>query len=149
MLTYEGSILISIDYTDLDFMLDIDSRKSTSRYVFTLGGAAVNQRSINQQCIVDSITEVEYVAAIEAAKVVVQLKKLLLDLIMVPQTQLPIILYCDNNGAIAQSKDLRNHKCGKHIEWKYHLIREIVQSGDVTVTKVASADNLAVPFTKA
>ena len=38
---------------------------------------------------------------------------------------------------------------GKHIERKYHLIREIVQRGDIIVEKIASEDNLAYPFTKA
>ena len=38
---------------------------------------------------------------------------------------------------------------GKHIERKYHLLREIVQRGDVTIIKIASAENLADPFTKA
>ncbi|MCQ7013088.1 hypothetical protein M9Y11_19915, partial [Clostridioides difficile] len=40
------------------------------------------------------------------------------------------------------------HKASKHIERKYHLIREIVKREDVVVTKIASADNLADPFTK-
>ena len=54
----------------------------------------------------------------------------------------------DNSGAVAQSKEPRNHGKGKHIERKYHLIRDIVQRGDVIVTKIATADNLADLFTK-
>ena len=60
----------------------------------------------------------------------------------------PLTLYCDYSGAVANSKELRSHKRGKHIERKYHLIREIVQRGDVIVTKIASADNLADLFIK-
>ena len=48
-----------------------------------------------------------------------------------------------------QSKDPRNHKKGKHIERKYHIIRDIVAGGDVVVAKIDSANNLANPFTKA
>ena len=55
---------------------------------------------------------------------------------MIPQAQLPIILYCDNNGVVAQSKDPKNHNGEKHIKRKYHLTREIVRRGDVVVTKV-------------
>ena len=62
--------------------------------------------------------------------------------------QVPITLFCDNSGAVAQSKEPRNHKRGKHIERKYHLIREIVGRGDVIVAKIASTENLADPFTK-
>ena len=38
----------------------------------------------------------------------------------------PMILYCDNSGVVAQAKELRNHRKGKHIKRKYHLVREIV-----------------------
>ena len=62
---------------------------------------------------------------------------------------LPITLYCDNSGAVANSKEPRSHKRGKHIERKYHLIREIVHRGDVVVKQIASEDNIADPFTKA
>ena len=48
ILTYGGSNLILFGYTNLDFMSDMDSRKSISRYVFTIGGAAVNWKSIKQ-----------------------------------------------------------------------------------------------------
>ena len=50
---------------------------------------------------------------------------------------------------MAQSKELRNHEKGKHVKQKYHLIRDIVQRGDVIVTKIVTKDNLTDPFTKA
>ena len=59
-----------------------------------------------------------------------------------------IILYCDNTGTVANFRESRSHKRGKHIEWKYHLIREIEQRGDVIVTKIASEHNITSPFTK-
>ena len=87
--------------------------------------------------------------ALKAAKEAVWLRNFLLDLGVVPSMQLPITLYCDNSGAVPNSKGPRTYKKGKHIERKYHLIRDIVQRGDVVVTKIASADNLAYPFTRA
>ena len=63
MLMYSGDVLIPISYTDFDFMLDKDLRKSTFGYVFTFGGGAMSWRSIKQKCITDSTTEAEYVAA--------------------------------------------------------------------------------------
>ena len=63
--------------------------------------------------------------------------------------QVPITLFCDNSGAVAQSKDPRNYKKGKYIKRKYHIIRDIVARGDVVVAKIDSANNLADPFTKA
>ncbi|KAI9153855.1 hypothetical protein LWI28_017540 [Acer negundo] len=128
---------------------DSDSRKSTSGAVFTIGGGAVIWRSIKQSCIADSTMEAEYVAACEAAKEAVWLRQFLIDLEVVPSANKQITIYCDNSGAVANSKEPRSHKRGKHIERKYHLLREIVQRGDVTITKIASAENLADPFTKA
>ena len=67
---------------------------------------------------------------------------------MVPFERPTITLYCDNSGVVANSKEPRSHKRGKHIKRKYHLIREIVNRGDVTVSQITSEDNLAYPFTK-
>ena len=63
--------------------------------------------------------------------------------------QVLITLFCNNSGAVAQSKDPMNHKKGKHIERKYHIIRDIVAHEDVIVAKIEIANNLADPFTKA
>ena len=92
--------------------------------------------------------EAEYVATCEVAKEVVWLKKFLSNIGVMRMEQLPITLFCDNSGAVAQSKDPRNHKKGKHIERKYHIIRDIVTRGDVVVAKIENANNLANPFTK-
>lgn len=67
---------------------------------------------------------------------------------LVPEVDRSITLYCDNNGAVANSKEPRSHKTGKHIERKYHLIREIMQQGDVYVCKIPTESNLANLFTK-
>ena len=104
MLVYSSGSLETIGFTDSDFQGDIDSRKSTSGYVFTLYGGAVCWRSIKQTCVADSTTEAEYVAASEAAKEAVWLKKFIMDLQVIPSAGRPITLYCDNSGAVAQSK---------------------------------------------
>ena len=66
--------------------------------------------------------EAKYVAACEAAKEAVCLKKFLYGLNVVRMEQVSITLFCDNSGTIVQSKDPRNHKKRKHIERKYHII---------------------------
>ena len=96
----------------------------------------------------DSTMEAKYVVACDVIKEAVWLKKFLSDLGIVRIEQVPITLFYDNSGAIAQSKDPRNHKKGKHIKRKYHTIRDIVAQGDIIVAKIDSANNLADPFTK-
>ena len=58
-------------------------------------------------------------------------------------------LYCDNNGAIAQAKEPRSHQRSKHILRRYHLIREIIDRGDIKICKVDTNDNIADPLFKA
>ena len=126
MLVYHGDDLAPIGYTDSDFQSDADLRKSTSGYVFTLGGAVVSSRSIKQSCIDDSTMEDEYVAASEAAKEVVWLRKFLMELGVIAKVIDLMILYYDNSGVVAQAKEPMNHRKGKHMERKHHLVREIV-----------------------
>ena len=116
MLVYSGSDLNLLGYTDSDFQADKDSRKSTSGSVFTLNGGAVVWRSIKQSSIVDSTMEAEYIVASEAAKEAVWLKNFLTNLGIVPKMDKPVTLYCDNSGAVTNSKESRSHKRGKHIE---------------------------------
>ena len=59
----------------------------------------------------------------------------------------PLVLFCDNKRGIANSKEPRSHKRSKHIERKYHIIREYVARGDVKVMTIASKDNLTDLFT--
>ncbi|KAL0391224.1 UNVERIFIED_CONTAM: Retrovirus-related Pol polyprotein from transposon RE2 [Sesamum calycinum] len=59
-----------------------------------------------------------------------------------------IVIFCDNNGAIAQAKELRYHHRPKHILRRYHLLREMVSRGDVRIDRLSSAENTADPLTK-
>ena len=92
--------------------------------------------------------EAEYIVASEVAKEAVWFKNFLSDKEAVPNMDKPITPYCDNSGAVANSREPHSHKIGKYIERKYHLIREIVNRGDVIVTKIPTLDNLADLFTR-
>jgi hypothetical protein len=63
----------------------------------------------------DSTTEVEYIAASEAVKEGVWIRMFLSKLGVLPSVSSPFDLYCDNNGANAQAKELRNHQKNKHV----------------------------------
>ena len=104
--------------------------------MFTLGGGAISWRSVKQSSFADSTMVVEYIVASESVKEAIWLKNFLLDLGVVPSAQSAITLYCDNSGAVANAKEPRSHKGGKHIKRKYHLIREIVSRGDTVVSRL-------------
>ena len=88
-------------------------------------------------------------AACEPAKEAVWLNNFLIDLQVVPKAQELMTLYCDNSGVMANSKEPRHHKRGKHIKRMYHLLRKIVHRGDIIVSKIDTAENLANSITKA
>ena len=67
-------------YTDSNFQSDLDDSKSISEYIFILNGGAVSWKSSKQQTVADSITEVEYIAASEAIKKAVWMKKFIMKL---------------------------------------------------------------------
>ncbi|KAL0455214.1 UNVERIFIED_CONTAM: Retrovirus-related Pol polyprotein from transposon RE2 [Sesamum latifolium] len=60
----------------------------------------------------------------------------------------PVVIFCDNNGAIAQAKEPRSHYRSKHILRCYHLLGEMVSRGDCRMDRVSSAENTADPLTK-
>ena len=125
-------------FTDSDFQSDIDDRKSISGFVFICNGGAVSWKSSKQGVTTDSTTEAEYIATSDAAKEAVWIKKFISELEVVPSIESLIPLFCDNNGAIALAKEPRSHQKSKHIERRFHIIRELIGKGDIIVQKVAS-----------
>ena len=115
--------MIPVGYTNCDFQSDPHSRKLTSGSLFTLNGGAIVWRSVKKSCVSDSTMEAEYVAASKAVKEDVWLCNFLRDLEVIPNLEQPMIVYCDNSGAVANSKEPRSHQRGKHIKRKFHLIR--------------------------
>ena len=148
MLVYSREDLTPIGYTNSDFQFDKDSKKSTFSSLFTLGGRAIVWRSAKQNCTLNSTMEAEDVVTCETTKEAVQLCNFLMDLQVVPKAQEPMTLYCDNSGTVANSKEPRSHKRGKHIQRRYHLLREVIYRGDIIVSKIDTTENLVDPFTK-
>ena len=92
--------------------------------------------------------EAEYIALNAAAKEAVYLKQFLTKLLIVECVQRPIRILCDNNFSIAITKDPKCHSRAKHIEGRYHYIRDMIKKKKVVVQRVSSKKNLADPFTK-
>jgi hypothetical protein len=140
--------LIVRGYTDAGFQTDPDDSKAQSGYVFTLNGGAVSWKSSKQNTVADSTMEAEYVAASEAAKEGYWIKKFVTELGVVPTAEDPMELYCDNSSAVALAKDPRSHHKAKHIERKYHLVRDYVDKGYIKVCKIHTDLNVSDPMTK-
>ena len=92
-----------------------------------------------------STTEAEYIAASEAAEEAVWMKEFISELGVVPSALDPMVIYCDNNGAIANTQEPRSHKKFKHVKRRFHSIRDHVADGDVKICKVHTDLNVADP----
>eukprot|EP00253_Pinus_taeda_P029118 PITA_29118 len=136
-----------IGYSDSDFDGDKETGVSTSGYAMSLGSGAVSWRSRKQSVPADSTTEAEYVAAAEATKEIVWLRKILEDLQVKQVQSTPLMI--DNTSAIKLAKSPKFHDRTKHINTKYHLIRHHVEAKTVHLRHCSTNEQVADIFTKA
>ena len=132
-------------YVDSDYAGDLDKRRSTTGYLFTLARAPVSWKSTLQSTVALSTTEAEYMAVSEAVKETIWLKGLLEDLGVV---QSRINLFCDSQSAIHLAKNQVYHSRTKHIDVRYHFVREIFEEGKILLQKIATTENPADMMTK-
>ena len=135
-----------IGYTDSDFAGSLDDRKIASGYIFHLGLGAISWASKKQPIVTISSTEAEYVAATTAACQAVWLRRVMKELQQEHEEPTPV--YCDNNSTIALSKNHVFHQKNKHIDTRYHFIRELVNNGEIYLKFCKSKDQLVDIFTK-
>ena len=133
-------------YVDADFASDASDRKSISGYTFMIAGGAFSWSSKKQQSITTSTMEAEYQAAHAGSLNALWIRQFFKQ-IDIPFEN-PLILHCDNQGAIATAKAEQSHQRSKHIDIKYHSIREHIDRNLISLTYVPSKENLADIFTK-
>jgi gag-polypeptide of LTR copia-type len=136
-----------IGYSDADYANDKDDRLSVSGYTFLLCGGAVSWASRRQKTLVTSTVEAEYMAIAEAAKEAVWWRSLLGELDH--DVSHPTPLFNDNQGSIHLAKNADHHARTKHIDVKYHYIRQELIKRTITLNHVSTRDNVADLFTKA
>jgi hypothetical protein len=136
-----------VGYTDADMAGDVDDRRSTSGMMYFFGKCPISWQSTKQKIVVLSSCEAEYVAATGGACQGVWLKRLHGELVDhdvgVPE------LRVDNKSAIALMKNPVFHDRSKHIQTRYHFIRQCVDNGDINVMFVRTEDQLSDIMMKA
>jgi Reverse transcriptase (RNA-dependent DNA polymerase) len=132
-------------YSDADFGADINDRKSVSGYVFKLHGNTISWGTRKQAVVALSSTESEYIAMTVATTEGLWIQQILQELEL-PQEK--IILFEDNTSAIAFSKNSENTKRLKHIDLKYHFLKDQVNDGNIVLRHVESREQCADLFTK-
>ncbi|CAK9809135.1 Retrovirus-related Pol polyprotein from transposon TNT 1-94 [Anthophora quadrimaculata] len=136
-----------IGYSDADYANDLDTRRSVTGYVFIKNGAAVTWSSQRQQTVALSTTEAEFMAACAATKETMWIKQFLSDIDQ--YNQISMCLHLDNQSAISVIKNINFHKRCKHIEVKYHFIKEKYYQKIIVLKFVSSDYQYADILTKA
>ncbi|KAJ9543585.1 hypothetical protein OSB04_023292 [Centaurea solstitialis] len=135
-----------VAYTDSDYGGANLDRKSTSGGCRFLGGRLVSWQCKKQTTVSQSTTEAEYIAASQCCSQVLWIQNQMQDYGL-SFLQTPI--YIDNNSAISIVNNPVKHSKTKHIEIKYHLIRDCNEKKLIQVLKVHTDDQYADLFTKA
>jgi hypothetical protein len=152
-LIFDGTCIQDlIIHADSDYATQVDTRKSTTGYVTILAGTAVTWNSTLQNTVAQSTMEAEYVALAEAVKEALWLSKLFRELRQyekLPGIQDIPTISSDNDAALILAKNPEKHQKAKHIDIKYHLIRDEYDAGRIHLQRVATADNRADILTKA
>jgi hypothetical protein len=139
---------ILVGYSDADWASDVETRKSHGGYVFYLNGAPISWASNKQATVALSSVESEYIALCLAVQELVYLRQLLEDL-GYPQTE-PTTIFEDNQGTIQlANNDGMYSKRTKHIDVRYHYIREVIKKGWLILKYISTKHQLADILTKA
>ena len=133
-------------YVDSDWAGDRASRRSRTGYIFYLCGGPVSWKSQLQHSIALSTVEAEYMAMAAAAQEALALRSLLNELGS-PQSD-PTPLLEDNQGTISLAENDMTHSRSKHIDIRYHFIRDHIKRGTIETVYCPTADNVADIFTK-
>jgi len=136
-----------VGYSDSDLAGDIDTRKSTSGTLFFLGDNTITWQSQKQKIVALSSCEAEYIAATIGACQGVWLARLLAEL--KSEEASAVTLRIDNESAIALSKNPVFHDRNKHIDVRFHFIRECVEEDRVRLQSIGTTEQLADILTKA
>lgn len=136
-----------IAYADANWAGDLDTRRSTTGYVFFLNGSAVSWNSKRQPTVATSSTEAEYMSLYSVTQEAIWFRSLLKD--MKYGVDSATTIYQDNQGCIALAKNPVYHSRTKHIDIKFHFLREKVEREEITLEYKPTEDMVADGFTKA
>lgn len=149
-LTFDGhgTQRVILGYADADWGGCLDTRRSTTGYVFKTYGGIVAWKSRRQPSTALSTTHAELLATTDAARQALWLRQLLDDLGLGLPAGTPVSLYNDNSGAVLLSQHPHDHKMTKHFDIRANYLREQRADRTVEVRQASTEDNLADIFTK-
>ena len=122
--------------------------KSTSGYVFTLGRGAIYWKSSKQTCITRSTMEAEFIASKKASFEAKWLRNLLANIPLWMRPAPSVSMRCDSQASIAKAKSKMFNRKKKHIRLRHNIVRQLHETGVISLDFVRSKLNLTDPLTK-
>ncbi|GJZ85132.1 zinc finger, CCHC-type containing protein, partial [Tanacetum coccineum] len=147
-LHYDRHPAVIEGYSDANWISDIKDSRSTSGYVFTLGGAAISWKSSKQTVIAKSTMESEFIALDKCGEEAEWLRQFVEDIPRWPKPVTAISIHCDSKSAMGRAKSTMYNGKSRHIRRRHNSIRQLLSTGVISIDYVASKDNIADPFTK-
>ena len=135
-------------YSDANWISDNTETKSTSGYIYTLGGATVSWKFSKQTCIAQSTMELEFIPLDKAAEEAEWLRNFLKDIPVWPKPVKTICINCDNMEAQARAKNNVYNGKSRHIRRRHNTIRQLLSNGIISIQYVKSKENIVDPLTK-
>ncbi|KXJ75903.1 hypothetical protein RP20_CCG010795 [Aedes albopictus] len=152
--TLHDELVLGVDgsplkvFVDADWAGDSSDRKSTSGYLFRFAGGSISWSSKKQTCVTLSSTEAEYVALAECLQEFRWVRRILDDFDI--KLSSPVVVFEDNQGVIKQSNSPTISRRSKHIETKFHFVRDLLQNGEIDIrycpTDAMIADMMTKPL---
>lgn len=133
-------------YSDAEYAGDLETRRSTTGFIFTLTGAAVRSGSKRQETVSHSTTEAEYVAAAAAAMEFIWLQRLIVE---ITGEDAPVHMRCDSQSALAMMHNAVSSNRTKQIDVAFHFVWEMVADGKLVAEHVPTEEMTVDALTKA
>ena len=147
-LHYKNYPAVIEGYSDANWITGSTESKSTSGYVFTVGGGAVSWKSSKQTCIARSTMEAEFIALDKAGEEVEWLRNFLEDIPFWPKPLTLIGIHCDSQAAIGRAGSVMYNGKSRHIRRRHNTVRQLISSGVISIDYIRSKDNVSDPLTK-
>ena len=144
---HHGAETVLHGYTDADYAGEIDSRRSTTGYVFFLAGGPITWKCQLQKTVALSTSEAEYLSLSSSTQEVLWLRQLMNELTLCQEN--PTVVFEDNDSCIKLSDNPYGHQRTKHIDVRHHFIRRAKTDGHLHVAPIATDEQTADVLTKA
>ena len=136
-----------VGFSDADYAMNLDDRKSTSGFIFLLNGGPISWKAQLQKCVTLSSCEAEIVAITTASKELIWLQDIMTSLPLI--LRLPChTLYTDNKAATQISENSSNYQRMKHVDTQYFKIREWISQEKLVLQHIAGGNMCADFLTK-